>query len=112
MPRRTYVQDPDTGELVPKELYIPKRELSPHHLIMGDRHYDGLTATDGTDISTRTKHREYMRANNLTTMDDFQQTWDREAKRRAEYYKEAKHGAVKREDVARAIALLESGRRR
>jgi hypothetical protein len=110
MPRRTWVQDPDTGELVPKEEYIPKRHLNAHNLIMGDRHYDGLRATDGTDISTRAKHRAYMKANNLTTTDDFQSTWTREAQRRAEYYKEGKHGAIRREDVGRAIHDLESGR--
>jgi hypothetical protein len=106
------VQDPDTGELIPKEEYVPKRELNPHHLVMGDRHYDGLKATDGTDISTRTKHRQYMKMHNLTTMDDFQPIWDREAKKRSEYFKEGKHGATSREDVARAIAYLESNRRR
>jgi hypothetical protein len=108
--RRSFVQDPDTGELIPKEEYVPKYHLNAHHLIIGDRHYDGLRATDGTDISTRSKHKRYMKENNLTTMDDFQGTWDKEAKKRAEYYKEAKHGAVRREDVGRAIAELESGR--
>jgi hypothetical protein len=108
--RKTYVQDPDTGELVPKDEYVPKRHLNPHHLIMGDRHYDGLRATDGTDISTRAKHKAYMKANNVTTTDDFQGTWAKEAKRRAEYFKEGKHGATRAQDVARAIARLESGR--
>lgn len=113
MARTTYVQDPDTGELVLKAEYVPKhhRELNPHHLIMGDRHYDGLQATDGTDISTRAKHRAYMKANNLTTMDDYTETWAREAKKRDEYFKSGKGGAVSREDVARAIHQLESGRR-
>jgi len=108
--RTTYVQDPDTLELVPKDEYVPKhyRELSPHHLIMGDRHYDGLRATDGTDISTRAKHRAYMKANNLTTMDDFQGQWTKEAQKRAEYYRGKGHGAVSRDDVARAIHQLES----
>jgi hypothetical protein len=111
MPRKSWVQDPDTGELVPKDEYVSHRELNPHHLVMGDRHYDGLRATDGTDISSRAKHRAYMKANNLTTMDDYQGKFQAEAKRRAEYFKEAKHGATRREDVARAIAQLESGRR-
>lgn len=54
--------------------------------LAGDRHYDGLAATDGTPINSRTKHREYMKANGLTMADDFKQTWakaqaDREAVR-------------------------------
>ena len=108
--RTTYVQDPDTLELVPKDEYIPRRHLTPHHLVMGDRHYDGMRATDGTDISTRAKHKAYMKANNLTTTDDFASTWKKEAQKRAEYFKDAKHGATRREDVARAIYDLESGR--
>lgn len=109
--RTSYVQDPDTGELIPKDQYVPKRvrELNPHHLIIGDRYYDGLRATDGTDISTRTKHREYMKANNLTTIDDFEPQWKREAEKRDRYYRgERGTGAITRDDVGRAIAQLES----
>lgn len=50
--------------------------------LAGDRHYDGLRATDGTDISTRTKHREYMKRNNLTVADDFKNTWAKAQKER------------------------------
>lgn len=57
--------------------------LAIHNPGAGDRHYDGLRATDGTDISSRSKHREYMRANNLTTADDFSQTWAKQAEQRA-----------------------------
>lgn len=57
--------------------------LAIHNAGAGDRHYDGLRATDGTDISSRSKHREYMRANNLTTADDFADTWKRQAAARA-----------------------------
>ena len=43
--------------------------------LAGDRHYDGLRATDGTDISSRSKHRAYMKEKGLTTADDFKETW-------------------------------------
>ena len=43
--------------------------------LAGDRHYDGLTATDGTPIDTRTKHREYMKSHDLAMADDFKNTW-------------------------------------
>ena len=70
------------GELV--ELTEPSRELSPPDAgaLWGDRSYAGLRATDGTDISTRSKHREYMRARGLTTMDDFKGEWDAAARTR------------------------------
>lgn len=54
--------------------------------LAGDRHYDGLRAPDGTDISSRTKHREYMKRTGLTTVDDFKGVWDRAAKERADFY--------------------------
>lgn len=57
--------------------------LALHNAMAGDRHYDGLRATDGSDISSRSKHREYMRANSLTTADDFTDTWKRQAAERA-----------------------------
>jgi hypothetical protein len=43
--------------------------------LAGDRHYDGLRAQDGTDISTRTKHRDYMKSRGLAMADDFKGTW-------------------------------------
>ena len=51
--------------------------------LAGDRHYDGLRAPDGTDISSRTKHREYMKSRGLTTTDDFTNTWSAAEKERA-----------------------------
>lgn len=50
--------------------------------LASERHYDGLRATDGTDIGTRAKHREYMRSHNLTTVDDFAGTWAKQAEQR------------------------------
>lgn len=109
MARKRYIQDPDTGELIPAEQYVPKYELNPHNLIIGDRHYDGLQATDGTDISTRTKHREYMKKNGLTIADDFKGEWSRAAKERADYY-QGKRGTITKNDIALAIHQLESRR--
>jgi hypothetical protein len=108
MPRTTYVQDPDTGELIPKDQYVPKHSLSEHHLIIGDSHYnyDGAVATDGTDISTRAKHRAYMKANNLTPMDDFKDTWAKARSDRDAYFTTGKGGATSRDDVARAVDSL------
>ena len=50
--------------------------------LAGDRHYDGLRATDGADISSRSKHRAYMRERGLTTTDDYKDTWARAQKER------------------------------
>ena len=52
------------------------------HALAGDRHYDGLVATDGTLIDTRSKHREYMKRNGLTIADDFKGEWAKAARER------------------------------
>lgn len=74
-------------------------------VLWGDRHYDGMRALDGTDISSRTKHREYMKANNLAMMDDYKNTWATSEKRRTEY-RSGQHGACRRQDIERAIYTL------
>jgi hypothetical protein len=87
----------------------PPSEMAMHtNPLAGDRHYDGLRATDGSDISTRTKHREYMKRNGVTTMDDFKSTWDHSVKQREHYRQGKGGGAVTRDDIARTIARMQS----
>ena len=78
--------------------------LAIHNALAGERHYDGLRATDGTDISTRSKHQAYMKANNLTTADDFSQTWKRQAEQRAAVM--TGHDTTRKNDIAHAIEKL------
>jgi hypothetical protein len=75
-------------------------------VLWGDRHYDGLRATDGTDISTRTKQREYMRQHGLTTADDFKGQWASAAKERADIHTTGGDHAARRADVARAAHMV------
>lgn len=101
MTRRRYIQDPKTHELIEiTDGYQPELRTDSGAL-WGDRSYDGLRATDGTDISSRTKHREYMKANGLTTTDDFKQTWAQAKEQRESYY--TKGGSFSRSDIERAI---------
>ena len=89
-------------EEVDLNYYAPRRSLSDTDALISDRHYDGMRATDGADISSRAKHREYMRRNDLTTIDDFKQEWaNAPRKRELEAQKE------RRENVERAIHHLE-----
>jgi hypothetical protein len=81
---------------------VPAMAIS--NALASERHYDGLRAPDGTDISSRAKHRAYMKANNLTTADDFTQTWKREAEAREA--RMAGHDPTRAADVARAINQL------
>ena len=80
--------------------------LAIHNPGAGDRHYDGLRATDGTDISSRSKHRQYMRDNNLTTADDYTQTWAKAEAQRREFF--AGQDKTRAGDIAQAIDKLSS----
>lgn len=103
MPKRRWIQDPKTLKLIevlPGEDFI----LSLHPdsgALWGDRQYVGLRATDGTDISSRTKHREYMRSNGLTTVDDFTEEWKRSTSQREAYFRG--EDKERRSDVERAF---------
>jgi hypothetical protein len=111
MPRRRFVWDRDLKTLVevPTDYEQPVRQDGS---LWNDRHYENMQATDGTDISSRSKHREYMKRNGLTTADDFKGEWAKAAKNRADYYQGKGGGAVSRDDVGRAIHQLESAPRR
>jgi hypothetical protein len=103
MTRRRYVQI--KGELVEiSHDYQPERH-NDSGALWGDRSYDGLRATDGTDISTRAKHREYMKLNNLATVDDFKQTWSKAQEQRDRYRQSG--GTFSKRDIERAISQLQ-----
>jgi hypothetical protein len=55
------------------------------YALAGDRHYEGMQAPDGSDISSRSKHREFMKRTGLTTSDDFKGEWTKASKERQEY---------------------------
>lgn len=78
--------------------------LAIHNPLAGDRGYAGLRASDGTDVSTRSKHRAYMKANGLTTADDYRDEWKRAAEARAAAL--AGDDPTRRDDLARAAAKL------
>jgi hypothetical protein len=78
--------------------------LALHNALANDRHYDGLRATDGTDISSRAKHQAYMKANNLTTADDYSDTWRKAQQARQSTL--AGDDQTRAHDIARAISQL------
>lgn len=79
--RGRWVFDEQLQRLVPADQYQPP-EQARNAPVMVDRHYEGLTATDGTDIGSRRKHRAYMREHGLTTMDDFSGSWAKAEEKR------------------------------
>lgn len=88
----------------PQRAQVPTEELT----------YGGMRATDGADISSRKKHRAYMKRNNLTTIDDFK---GQSEKNRARLEQVRKGGTVgqnkdRREAIGRAMYQLEQRGRR
>mgnify|MGYP000120432398 FL=1 len=99
--RRRYVRINDVLTEVPLN-WTPDDGVSSRVAILGDKNFHGLKATDGADISTRTKHREYMKRNGFALIDDYRETFKKAEEKRIE----AKRGIdpSRKEDIARAIA--------
>jgi hypothetical protein len=110
--RSRYIQIPGKGLVqVDLDYKDPGRSVNTDGILYNDRGYDGLVAPDGTDISSRSKHQAYMKANNLTTIDDFKDTWAKAEKARDAYRLHGIGGAVTKDDVGRAMYELEKRRR-
>lgn len=109
---RQYVTAPERptccGETMERRLSVNPMFSGLANAMAGDRHYDGMRAVDGTDISSRTKHREYMKSKGLTTADDFTGVWskaqgERELFRRAEHQDKELHAEIESQ-VLKAVA--------
>jgi len=112
MTRKRYRYNPELGEMVEltgdHERELKKSALNHLGSLWGDRHYDGLQATDGADISTRKRHREYMRRTGYTTADDFTNTWV-EAEKQRDHYRQY-GGSVRKQDIRDVISQLQNKR--
>jgi hypothetical protein len=108
MARRRWIQDRHTGELIEVTADHQSEMRTDSGALWGDRSYDGLKAPDGTDISSRTKHREYMKATGLTTADDFKQTWAKAQEQRERAYTQG--GSFSKRDIERAIHQVQNRR--
>ncbi len=59
-------------------------------------------STDGTPIDSRTKHRTYMKENNLALASDYTETWKRAEKERNEFFRGEGSTREIRDDIGRA----------
>lgn len=74
--------------------------------------YGGIKATDGTDISSKRKRREWMKEKNLADADDFKGVWSKAEQERAKYYTGQHDKRELREAVGRARYEAQTHRRR
>lgn len=90
----SYVRAPEVpvcdshGPMERRLSVVPAAGLS--NALAGDRHYENMRGPNGEDLSSRTKHREFMKATGLTTADDFSSTWKKAAEERTAF-RTAKH---------------------
>lgn len=101
--RRTYIYDKQLKKIVE---ITPRIQTIKNNIMVSDSHYDGLRATDGTDISTRKKHRDYMKRHGLTTADDYKDFWSKKKIERENYFQ--KGGTITRNHIRRVIRQLEN----
>lgn len=106
MTRRRYIYDPQTKEMVEVTQCAEPETRADSGALWGDRHYEGMRATDGSDISSRSKHRQYMKNNNLTTMDDFTNSWAKAREQRDRLFTQG--GTFSKKDIERAMSQLQS----
>lgn len=69
---------------------------------LGKFEYDNMRATDGTDISSRTKHARYMKQNNLALVSDYSEKWQESAKERENFFSGRHSHQGMREAIAHA----------
>jgi hypothetical protein len=103
--RTTYVQvkmSDGTFELFEKGTE-PAPAYADSGALWGDLNYRETKGPMGEDLSTRTKHREFMRAKGLTTADDFTGFWAQAQKQRDDFHRTGGDHRARRETIERAI---------
>jgi hypothetical protein len=91
------------GFVAVEALGLETQEEAKNAPICMDRFYENTKATDGTDIGSRRKHREYMKAHGLTTADDYTQTWSEASREREKRQTEGFDHKERREVIGRAL---------
>ena len=104
--RKTYHYDPLTESMVDGP--APRKTDSSYHSFDHIYSDSPFIASDGTVINSRKKHRDYMKRHDLTTMDDFKETWDKAAKEREKFAREGTDRKERRRQVEEAIHKLET----
>lgn len=108
MTRRRFVYrlNSETGQVESHEVgtdYAPQDVRVP---VATDLYMSGVRATDGTDISSRAKRKEWMKRNDLVDVSDCTGMWAKAEKARAEVFQGRNDTSARREEVQRAIYRL------
>lgn len=97
---RRFVQDPVTLDLIEVDAdFIPLPRRNGDAALWNDRAYQDC---GDARFHSRTSHREFMRANGLTTIDDFRAHFAKSAETRKKFFTEG-YDPSRRRDVERAF---------
>lgn len=114
MTRRRYTYT-EQGQPLPEPVEVPADWIGHGRYVgrLSDLFMDGDTAPDGTDIGSRQKRREWMRAAGVADVSDYTEAWAKaHAKRVRAHSLTEHHDPTTRDDVAQTIAdLRRRGRR-
>ena len=92
-----------------REFDCPKCMLKTERVIeapmlAADETLSDLRATDGTDISSRTKRTKYMKENNLAYADDFKETWAQAQSQRARHFLDGSDDKkARRDEISKVV---------
>jgi hypothetical protein len=75
-------------------------------VLWGDLNYANITGPMGEDLSTRSKHRAYMKEKGLSMTCDWTNEWEAARKKREEFYTTGGDHKARREQVERAVYEL------
>jgi hypothetical protein len=93
--RGRFVWDPVQQRLVRPSERVEERAVDAP--ILSGRFYENTKALDGSDIGSRAKHRDYMRAHGLAPADDFSPGWyEGERKKAADQAKRERREVIER----------------
>lgn len=109
--RGRFRYDEALGKCVPIDADWTDRERKAPHITEGIA-YSNLTATDGTVIDSRRKHREYMESHGLSMASDFKEHWKTAEKQREEVLSGRADRKERREMIGRALHESKSKPRR
>lgn len=105
--RRVYYYDKEAGRVVEG---APRRASSPKSAYFADeRFFEGKVAPDGTDISSRTKFREYCKLHGVTDPRDYTETWAKADAERAAFAKGEQPLKPYIESVEESMRMLNQG---
>jgi len=94
----TYVWQPGVGLV---ELLDTLPEARVH--LQTDEGFDNLRASDGTNLTSRSKWKRYMRERGLTMTSDWKGTWAAKAKERADVAEGRGGDHTRRKEVLRKV---------